>query len=78
MSYIGVHIEALVECPRCSAGVPIDGAAESLLCSLCQHTLEMPADALADASEAGSMHGPACGAGRAVRRRALLSPPRAG
>lgn len=42
MSLIGIHIEAIVECPKCSAGVPINGAAESVLCSQCQHTIEMP------------------------------------
>jgi len=41
VSLIGVHIEAIVECPKCSAGVPINGAAQSLLCSQCQHTIEM-------------------------------------
>jgi len=42
MSHIGIWFEAIVECPKCSSGVPINGAAESLSCSNCQHVVAMP------------------------------------
>lgn len=44
MALIGIHLKAIVERPKRSAGVPISGAAESVLCPRCQHTIASPAE----------------------------------